>query len=130
MPQAMDRLEQVPSRAGGDIEDAHRLPSGVRFFDDRLQQPFKVLATLTNAAPADAVEITPIEKPAQRRHALSLVGVDVVEHDAGVEAVLPARADAAADATDSFHRCLHDGEMPAARPRQAVVFLFGVTATV
>ncbi len=89
----------------------------------RSQRLFQQRSPDANAAPADGVEIEAIDETTQRRQALRPVLVDVIEHDAGVEAVLPAEVDAAAQPARSLHQPAHGGEPQTARPAQAVVLV-------
>ena len=80
--------------------------------------------------PADGIEITAIDEAAQRRHAACAVVIDVIEHHAGVVAMSPAKADAAAQPSRSLHQPAHGRKAQTARPAQAVVLVMREAAPV
>ena len=123
-------FQKVAARSRGNVEEPHRPPGGMGFFDRRLQQPFEMQLALADAAPADAVEIGAIDQPPQRRNALRTVFVNVVEGLAGIEAASPTQGDAAAQPANRLQHAALEGERKTAGLTQAVVFLFGVTGCI
>ena len=91
------RLQHVAARPGGDVEQAHRPARGVRLLDRRRAAavPGGLAAARMPRQPM-LFEIAAVDQPAERRDALRPVLVDVIERHAGIEAVLPAEVDAAA----------------------------------
>ena len=69
--QGSHRLEKVSSPTRRDIDDAHRAALRVRLLDHVPQQFLQVLLPLANAAPADAVQITVVDEPAERASLLA-----------------------------------------------------------
>src|SRR5437588_269233 len=76
-----------------------------------------------DAAPTDGVEITAIDEPTQRRQAPRSVLVDVIEHDTGIETVLPAEVDAAAEPAWALHQPTHSGKVKTAGPAQPLILV-------
>src|SRR5262249_39661713 len=75
-------------------------------------------------------EIKAIDESSERRYPLRPVLVDVIEHGAGIEAVLPAKPDAAAQAAGALHQPANWREPKAAWRAEAVVFIARVATAV
>ena len=94
---ALDRLQNVPPRPGGDVEDSHRLAALAGQFDGPVEHGEHMDLPLPDAAPAGRVEVHAVDQATERRDALAGIAVDVVERFAGVETGPPADLDAAAE---------------------------------
>src|SRR5262249_44375963 len=119
----LDRLQKVASRTGGNVEQPDRLAGGVGLCDRRSQGLFQQPSPDTDAPPTDGVEIKAIDESSERRYPLRPVLVDVIEHGAGIETILPAKPDAAAQTAGTLHQPAHRCEATAAWRAEAVVFI-------
>ena len=93
--------------AGRDVEQPNRPVGAVGLLDARPQCLFQQRAPHADAAPADGVEIIPIDHAPDRREALGAVFVDVVQHRPGIEPVLPTDPDAATEPARPLHQPAH-----------------------
>src|SRR5437660_799724 len=115
----MDRFQKVAARTRGDVKDVHRAACRVSLLDGGSQCLLQERSADADRPPADGVEIDAIDETAEQRDALRPILVDVIQHQAGVEAVLPSQSDAAAQASRSLHEPTREGESQAAGLAQA-----------
>src|SRR6185436_17262010 len=102
--QIAEHLQIVTPRPGRDVEQADGFAVRVNLLNGFAKQLLEVGFSDADASPADAVEITAIHDAAQRRPALSLVFVDVIQGSTGIEAGAPAELDSFAQASERLHR--------------------------
>ena len=91
--------------------------------DEQAQRLFQQRSPDANPAPADGIEEGAVDETAERGQALRAVLVDVIEHDAGIKAVLPAEVDAAAQPAWPLHQPANEAKPETARPLKALILV-------
>src|SRR5262245_57882601 len=99
-------------------------------FDCGPQSPLEVDPPLTDAAPADTVQVGAVNQATQQRDPLRPVLVDVIQRRAGIEARAPAKVDASAKPAHGLHRRSGDRERLAAGPAKTIILSLGVARLV
>src|SRR3954466_160238 len=90
----MHRLQHVPPRTAGDVENVDGTTGSVHTPDRRFQKPLQILPADANSFPADCVEVEVVDQLSQRTESARFVFVDIVERSAGIKTRLPTKTDA------------------------------------
>src|SRR6266566_7418768 len=105
-----DRFDYVTAGTCGDIENSHRAILAMHFQNQIAQSFVQIPFAFPDAAPADAVQVRFVDKPAKRARAVRFVLIDVIERKTGIETTTPANLDATTQSTGKFQSSTSDCE--------------------